>query len=280
MHSGPHRAAVRTRLRLVALIALLLLAAPVSAQGYPDGFPYDAFVANEAIARWIAAYDRVAWVTTDSLQRLPDSAQAGLGSEWFCFQDGSRWHALYGAYDSTAQRYRVGVHYVFEDSTVRWTHEPVDTAEATSMARGLFVTRRALPPIARKNLMFNGYVRRLPSRQVEVWYLPAWQPNGLLVEGAELRYLLDSTASSIVDSTVSIGKLAGWVADTGAAIHIDDRSREAAGVGPLFVLLAYGWAFKQVYIETRRFRSALYRGPGGPAWMHALRPVEAAPDSR
>ena len=51
MHSGPHCAAVRTPLRLVALIALLLLPAPVSAQGYPDGFPYDAFVANEAIAR-------------------------------------------------------------------------------------------------------------------------------------------------------------------------------------------------------------------------------------
>lgn len=272
--------ATRTALALVASATLLLLPRPSSAQGYPDNFPYDAFVASEAVARWLAAYDRVAWVTTDSLQTLPDSLRTGLGPEWFCLQDGSRWHALYGSYDSTAQRYRLAVHYVVQDSMVRRSVERVDTAETTVLARGLVTARRALLPIARKNLLFNGYVRRLPSRQVEVWYLPAWQANGWLVTGAELHYVLDSTGSTIVDSTATVGKLVAFAPDTSVAIHIDDRSREAAGVGSLFVLLAYGWAFKQVYIETKRFRTALYRGPGQQAWMHVLRPAEAMPDSR
>ena len=115
-------------LGLLPSITLLLCPARLPAQGYPDGFPYDAFVANEAVARWIAAYDRIAWITTDSLQQVPDSARAGIGREWFCIRDGSRWHALYGSYDSTAQRYHVGAHYVVEDSTVRTSREPLDTA--------------------------------------------------------------------------------------------------------------------------------------------------------
>jgi hypothetical protein len=267
-------------LGLLASLSFLLLPTPLPAQGYPDGFPYDAFVANEATARWIASYDRVAWVTTDSLRLLPDSARAGIGPEWLCLQDSSRWHAVYGQYDSTAQRYHVGVHYVVQDSMVRLTREPLDTAEAAVLARGLVVTLPRVRPIVPRNLMYNRYVRRLPTRQVEVWYLPAWQPNGWLIEGAELRYVLDSTAGRVVDSTVWIGRFTAWAPDTGLTIHINDRSREAAGVGPLFVLLAYGWAFKEVYIETRRFRSMLYRGPRGPAWIHALRPEGERPDSR
>jgi hypothetical protein len=36
-----------------------------------------------------------------------------------------------------------------------------------------------------------------------------------------------------------------------------------------------------VYIENRRFRTALYRGPGPQAWIHTLRTPEAVPaDSR
>jgi hypothetical protein len=248
-----------------------VLPSPLQAQAYPANFPAERFTANEQVARWMAAYERIAWVTSDSLRLLPDSTRRGLGREWFCFQAGGHWRALYGAYDSVAQRYRIAAHYVVVDSSVRLTSEPLDTTEVTAFGRALYRTRAVLPVFARGNLAFNSFVRRGSTREVEVWYLPAWQANGVLVYGAELHYTLDSIGQHITDSDIITGPLRAVRPNRGATVHLEDTTAVAPRIGHLFVLLAYGWAFQRVYIESQRFRTTLYGGQGEPVWLHAVR---------
>ncbi|MDP2364963.1 MAG: hypothetical protein Q8M94_14490, partial [Ignavibacteria bacterium] len=42
-------------------------------------------------------YDRMAWISSDSVLKEPETVLKGLGREWFCYQDQNNiWHAIYG----------------------------------------------------------------------------------------------------------------------------------------------------------------------------------------
>lgn len=58
---------------------------------YPDIADFNQKV---ELARWLYAYDMVAWQTSDSVMKQDKSELARLGSEWFCFQQNDTWHAF------------------------------------------------------------------------------------------------------------------------------------------------------------------------------------------
>src|SRR6185295_2712089 len=86
-----------------AALGFMVLAFPASllarGEDKPPEFAYEAFGANETTARWLVAYDRVAWQSSELAMKEPEEEVKKLGLEWFCFQgaDGS-WHAIYGRY--------------------------------------------------------------------------------------------------------------------------------------------------------------------------------------
>jgi hypothetical protein len=219
----------------------------------------------------MAAYDRAAWRSTDAVQALPDSQRTGLGTEWFCYQAGGHWHGVYGRYDSASDRYSVGVHLVERDSSFQRISEPVDTAIATPFGRALHRARAGLPSGLRAQVAMNQFVRRLDGGQVEVWLIPGWQPAGYLLHGMEWHYIFDHDGRALIDSVESGRRLDGLRPDTTATRVLDDQAFQTPRVASLFLLVAYGHWFGHLYVETQRFRSTLYRGPGQQAWLHVVR---------
>lgn len=248
-----------------------VIAAPALAQNGPAGFPIDSFEAHSAVARWMAAYDRAAWQSTDVVRTLPDSQRTGLGAEWFCYQEAGRWHGVYGRYDPTSDRYIAGVHVVEGDSAYQRVTQAVDTTIATPLGRALHRARAGLPAGLRERVTMNQFVRRLDSGQVEVWFFPGWQPAGYLLHGLEWRYTFDRDGRTLIDSTQSGRSLDVLRPDTAATIVLDDQAFQAPRVASLFLLVAYGHWFRHLYVESQRFRSTLHRSPGKQAWLHVVR---------
>lgn len=90
---------------------------------------------NIELALKMLAYDRVAWVSSDSIQTLSKEELSTYGGQWFCYLDSvGIYHALYGAYDST---YRLTAHYLVDSTTfaVNRTFEPFDTILAVQYSR-------------------------------------------------------------------------------------------------------------------------------------------------
>ena len=230
VHSGTH----------LWSLACAVLLAPTCASAQDSvrtigGFSYDAFRVNEETAHWILAYDRAAWITSDSVLAAPVDLRAQLGPEWFCLEDRGTWHALYGQYAAEPDHYRIVFHYqsVSKPSFVSST-APLDTAQVLAFARALHRGGAAFPDtLTRSGLNFNKYIRRLADRTIEVWYLPALQANGLLAWGAEVRQVYDREGRTLIGSEVAGAGLQGRYGDTTHLLDIDERARDVPSVGAI-----------------------------------------------
>jgi hypothetical protein len=120
---------------------------------------------------------------------------------------------------------------------------------------------------------FNSCVRpRTDTSGLDVWYLPAGQPNGWLVHGMEVRYGFDPSGRVVRDSSIIVERLRGAPPDTAFTLTIVvENVEELPTVGQLFFALANKKNFKTVNISTPRFVSALYNNEGQWMWIHATR---------
>lgn len=272
-----NRSAPRRRTWL--LLGLLLQSLPVlvlaqDSSATMGGFRYVAFGDSERVANWIMRYDRVAWITTDSVLAAPNDVRSRLGGEWFCFEADSAWHAVYGRYSADSDRYRVVLHYVARGrQTFRSMTQLLDTASFLSLARALSHGRSAFPDsLTRTGIAFNQYIRRLADSTIEIWYLPGQQTNGLITWGAEVRQLYTADGRTLLSAGTFGAGLRGLYADTTRQVDIDEEAHEVPSVGAIFALLAYHQAFRRVYVWTSGFLSTLVRGDDGQfVWIHAVR---------
>jgi hypothetical protein len=256
-----------------AIAATALVLGPTRASGqiqHPDTvpFPKAAFDSNVAVADWLLRYDRAAWLTSDLVMKEPKAVIEQLGEEWFAWPEGERWHAAYGRYDDVADRFTPILHYAQADSGFAPIAAPVDTSALTAYARVLARSRAMLAPALHSDrVRYNPYVRRLPDLRLEVWYLPAGF-GGMFFEGAEARFLFDSTGRTVVDSATSVYRLRAWRPDTTAVIRLRYDAAEVPTVGSIFFLYQFGRWFKNVMIDTKYHLTTLGRG----AWISAVKP--------
>lgn len=256
---------------------MLTVAAPLVAQREDPrvaGFPYARFQAHEATALWMVRYDRCGWVTSDLLtEQLTPAIQAQLGREWFCLEQGGRWFAVYGRFEPNTDRYHPAMqfretdgHHFVRDST------PLDSATMLAFGRALYASYRRLPPaVTESRAAFNTFVRRDSVGAVEVWFLPAWQANGWLVYGTELRYGYDREGSVLLDSTALVEPLRGVPADTTRELLIDNEARELPTVGQTFFLLRYHRELRSVRVLSRGHVTTYFDRDGQQAWITAER---------
>jgi hypothetical protein len=239
----------------------------------PGGFFVHQFLVNEKVARWLVAYDMVAWVTSDLTVKLPAADQKRLGSEWFCFDQSGVWHAAYGRYDSSTDRFDLVAHYMETGGHVALSNAPVDSSMALEFARALHTAQTHPPSAVRKQIRYNQYIRRLPDSRIEIWLLPAWQPNGVMVYGADFRQTFDSSGHTLVDSAYRVEQLRFIRPDTSITLDMASEHSEVPGVGDLFFVYAYHKYFARIVIYTQDFLSTLpFDTTGKPiAWVHARR---------
>ncbi len=268
--------------RLVALSVALSLISIDSARAQPrpksgSEFPAAKFDSVDRIAFYLWQYDSFAWATSDTLSAqlatIGSDAAKRLGEEWFCFKRDSTWHAVYGRFDETADKYDVVAHYTSTGGggIVR-SPAFADTALANRFGRALVTARRRLPAEVHKTgLRFNSYVRERADGGIDVWYVPAWQPNGWIVYGAEFQYILDGTGRSVTDSVVRVGRLEGAQPDTTASVNLRPEAPGITTVAELLFIHLYNKHFAHVRVFTRDWVTELIHPNGKEAWVHVLR---------
>jgi hypothetical protein len=163
------------RYGLPVLAACLVVGSSAAAQPRPKSgaeFPAARFDSLDRIAFYLWQYDSFAWATSDKLNAeastLGKAITDRLGSEWFCFQQDSVWHAVYGRYDPKTDKYDAAVHYVSAagrktggycmapNSSTRWTAK-AGLYAIQSFAWG---TLRVLGPIRRRQFSLFTLMRR------------------------------------------------------------------------------------------------------------------------
>jgi hypothetical protein len=262
-----------SRTLLIAL-AGAVVARSVSAQTDARAFPAASFDSIARTADWLMQYDRVARETsalvTAAVPHLPPAQVARIGAEWFCFERDSAWHAVYGRYDASRRRYDVVLHYVGRPGSgfVVGTVAP-DTSLTARYGRAFQVTRARIPADVRdEGVQLTTFIRPRPDGGIDVWYLPAFQPDGWAVHGIELRYGLDAAARQVTDSTIIVGTLRGSLLDSTVAIDIDNRRNTAPTVGQSFFAMQYASSFHAIAIHNRDFVSRYAPIGDKRAWVH------------
>lgn len=222
-------------MRLPAVILYSLCAAvpgAAIAQGLP--FPVDTFSSRELTAERLLAYDACGWKSSDELVKRPQAELAALGPLWLCFQDAGAWHAVYGLWTDSAQRFDVRVHYRIDSGGVQMVTTPMDTASVSRRVRALSTTLAQAPAAFTKGrARFNFYV--LPERDssLAVWLLPAWQSDGTALFGAELTYKFSPDGGELLGTSVIPGPIRGTRPDSTAPFRIDSNSPDSPAVGDI-----------------------------------------------
>ena len=272
-----------TRAIKAARFAWLVASLPACTHSQSEraGFPEAEFRSVERVARWMQRYDRCARATNALLlARATAEERARLGADWFCYEQGGLWHALYGSYDERADRYEVVLHYRqaaaggADTAGTQFvaTAEPADTALVLPLARALHASREHVPQrVEASRARFDRFARRDSTGAVDVWYLPARQANGWLLYGVELRYRFGRDGRDLLDSTVVLAALRGGPPDPSRELTIDDTAHVVPTVGETFFVLAHHADFKRVTVANRDFVTALADAPGDSAWVHTPR---------
>jgi hypothetical protein len=261
------------------LIILILLATQfaVFAQEESEKAIVDSFIkrfnAKMDTVSWLCEYDNIAWWTSDSVAVSPKEEQARLGSEWFCFEQDRKWHAVYGKYASG--RYDMVYHYeVDTNGTVKRVRTGVDTSLLNSFARALVNAGKlqaAYPDSSR--VRFNQYIRRNSDGSLSVWRLPAFTTSGVAVYGGEFNYNFDKSGNNLLSKWEYSQQYRGFKPDKKQEIHLDYETMDEPTVGAVFFVWYYRKYFEKIVIRAKKFSSTVFRDDDqGYYWVHARKP--------
>ncbi|HEV8382057.1 MAG TPA: hypothetical protein VGQ29_10750 [Gemmatimonadales bacterium] len=256
---------------MVPLLVVLVLAQQGTAQELQ--FPYQVFLQRDSLARVLLRYDACAWRTSDALLAQDRASLPRLGPEWLCYQRAGHWNAVYGRFDDAKDRYDIVVHFVMQDTLAVHSTEPLDTSGISASTRAIRHGHALLPAdFDSSGFRFNTYV--LPTRSgLDVWFLPAWQPTGVVVFGGEAQYSFDSTGRSLRDQHVIEGPLRWFRPDSTVAFRLDSNSPDdVPTVGNLFFYYLTRRHFDRIRIKTAKYSSSMVPTDSGEVWVHVILP--------
>lgn len=264
----------------VSLLLALTVASPVHGQeGREKRLEFDVnrFQAVEDTVAWLLEYDRVAWIASDSVAAVAEAHMDRLGREWFCYERHHRWHAVFGRFDPESDEYVAALRFVEDSSSgVRRSQGHSDSPRLTAYARSLYHSRSLLPPhVTERPGAFNQYVRERSDGRIEVRYLPAGLPNGMILHGPEYHFVFGQEGRDLLESDSVEAELRGAFPDTSRVLDIDNEARAIPTVGQVFFVRRFGSSFRRVRIWNRRFITSLVDG----RWVHQSKAtVEERPD--
>ena len=240
------------------------------------------FTAKEEKARWLCTYDNVAWQTSDSVMTLPKEEQNLLGKEWFCIEDRGldTWQAYYGKYVNG--QFIPVVQYTYDHGKVARSYDYIDTATLSLYAYALNIAadKRVAGIRDSFQIQFNQYIQRNADNTFTIWILPAFQPNGVALEGGEFIYTMDIKGNVLKDDSYETGKFLGFkVENKPYDVRLNYSEIEKPSLGSVFFALYYAPYFKNITIQNAQNLSMLYNEEGKRYWMHTEAPPASKSDN-
>ncbi len=185
---------------LLILTLFLSVQSFAQKQSLDPGFDMATFMELSAEAEWLCFYDKVAWISTDEVMKLPKEKLTGLGAEWFCLPDkDDNWHAFYGKFEEG--KYNAGVHVEFDEEGKPFISEKTyDQTTLNLYAQALKTAGNTFhDEVGDWGIRFNQYIRQEEDETFKIWFLPAFQPDGTAVYGAEYIYSVSKDGKELLN---------------------------------------------------------------------------------
>lgn len=245
------------------------------------------FLRDLKTADWLVRYDRVAWVSSDRIREAPPEKLSRLGPEWFCYEGKDDWHAVYGRLAEDGKSYDAVLHYrVDADDGVTEVEAVAITPDQLALARAMRTAHAEVfrPTYEKYGVRLNPYARR-EGENVEVWFVPTWQPDGEIAFGQTHRLRFSADGSKLDAHDRWDYGLRRIRPDREKPLVIGDAKFTHPSVGDIFFALYYGGQFESVTIESKTFRSRLVAMAGMTSWAHVVKPEagdegEAGPEEK
>lgn len=249
-------------------LILYLQSAAQEAKSEQASFVMDFYKRMDTVY-WLCDYDKVAWVTSDSVYAHSQEELKDLSNLWFCINEKDGWHAFYGKI--TARNFLPVFHYFIDSVTqsiVRLNNFH-DQDKLNSYARALEKATSLVEayPDSQK-IRFNQYIRQNDDSTFSVWFLPAFTTSGIAVAGGEFYYLMDKNAETVLNKNeYSVGYV-GFTPNNKKEIAIDFESFAYAPVSAVFFVWYYQAYFSKIKLYTENYISFLLRDKGKSTWVH------------
>ena len=241
-------------------------------------FDIGTFVKRARVAEWLFRYDKIAWITSDMLVKEPKETRDKVGRDWFCFEYNGTWYALYGKFDpQTDSMNTAAVKYVLRNDSFERTEETLPSKKVDALARALFTARtRVDSTLILSKIRYNQYVRPLDDDRTEVWWFPAWQPDGRLFVGTEYRIVTKNEGRSIVEESISKNQLHETRPKQNEQLIFPDDQNDVPSIGSILAVLIVKKGVGQAGIRSREFTSMLVDMPGekGVSWVHVHKSMD------
>ena len=254
---------------------LTLIIIGFSTLAYGQNFDISDFNNKMRVAEWLCYYDQIAWISSDSVMKQDPDEIKKLGADWFCFQKESTWHAVYGKYENNI--YDLVFHFKV-DSTgqLTKTNEKVDPLMLNRFSKALQLANSQLTELRDSiHLRFNQYIRQNEDQTINVWILPAFQPNSVAVYGGEFVYTIDAAATKIIDDhSYFQGEFRGYKIDKDAEIWLNYQELDKPTLGTIFFAWYYKSYFTKIVINNSKSISTPIESDKSWTWIHAMKEVD------
>lgn len=205
---------------------------------------------NLETARWMFAYDRVAWITSDLLPKESKEIQAKVSPIWFCLEKKGVWYAFYGRFLPSAH-FDVAVCYRWKAKDDYEKVAPPPFPEVDRFAMAINLTKGDSDALTRSTTVrFNSYIRAVGNR-IEVYDLPAFQADGKLAYGVQHTYFLNPAGDTVTGREIHGTILIGAIPYKGRAITLDMPECAVPTPQAIFTMMSYREAFADIVTRCR-----------------------------
>jgi len=224
------------------------------------------FFVNSSIATYLVDYDKMAWVTSDTLKKYhSDQMKIKVGSEWFGYRLNDKMYFVFGKYENNS--YSKFKRYVLDGDRIIESNNGNDLIEELYGRAINIVIDSAYSKMSEIGHRFNWYVyQNKIDSSVVVYFLPSLGPNGELVYGREFSYVLTKNADSIVRVYDDFGKLNYYEPNVNTEITIADYNEKTPSIGNLYYAVRWSFLFGEVNIQTKSSFHRLIEFNGTKVW--------------
>lgn len=217
------------------------------------------FTEKLELVKWFVEYDNTVIRTTDSLAHHHRELIPGIGQEWFCYQDKKKlWHTVFGKFKDTYYDLAFN-YYIDKAGVVRIYDGKSDTAFLNSHARALLITIRGMKTISdTSNVRFNQYIRQNKDKTIDVWFLPAIQPDGTAVYGGEFYFKYDATGMKLLSrNSEYLGRFLMFRLGVKKEAFLNYKKMEQPTLGSIYFAWYCKDHFPKLNIDTKYNYSSL-----------------------
>jgi len=228
--------------------------------------PFDSLGFNNLLeeAKWLCESDEIAWLATDSLKKYGKEELSRLGDLGFCYQDELKnWYISYDKVNNAGQRplFHYQVDSLYRLNPVQSNNDSTLYHSFTNALAKCLVEMNSV--IDSVNIHMNQYIHRLPDKSIEVWILPAFQPSGQAIYGAEWKFHLDSQGLKILDTySYTSGLKSVWIGQP-RELWLNYRDINQPTTGSIYFAWSFKDYFTRIHIATNNSISTLQKNSSG-----------------